>query len=153
MFIKTARQRSLSVYHLHMGGPDAAALEWLALLSPRFAPRLRQMGVSHAGAPEEADVVVVTGLLLDGNLDWVLAELARMPQPSVIVAAGDSVIDGGKWKKADLPALAPYALGHYADIPISVPGDPPTPQALIAALAAAQELIAGPGETLGRWDD
>ena len=153
MFVKTARQRSLSVYHLYMGGPDATAHEWQALLSPRFAPRLRQMGVTHVAEPESADVVVVTGLLLAGNLEWVLAELARLPQPSVIVAAGDSSIDGGKWKRAGLPALAPYSLGHYADVPISVPGDPQTPQALIAAIAAAQALLASPEETLGQWDD
>jgi len=81
-------------------------------------------------------VLVVTGLLTQGNLDAVLREIARMPQPSMVVAAGDAAINGGSWSRLGLPGLAPYLLSHYVDVQITVPGNPPTPQALLAALAA-----------------
>ena len=84
-----SRQRSLYVYHLHMGGPDGAAIEWRSLLSPRFATRLEQAGVRHVSSPEGADVVVLTGLLTARNLDAVLSALSRVPSPAVLVAAGD----------------------------------------------------------------
>src|SRR5438874_1231657 len=99
MYANTARHNSLSVYHLHMGGPDADAIEWQALLSPRFAPRLAQMGVTHVKSAGDADVVVVTGLLTERNLDSALTELASMPSPSVLVAVGDCAINGGSWSK------------------------------------------------------
>ena len=152
------------VYHLHMGGPDAAAVEWSALYAPRFEARIRHSNVEHVASAADADVVVVTGLLTPRNLDAVLAELAAMPSPSVLVAAGDSAIspsvlpddelrntDGPNTSAGNSPSS--YRLSHYADVHISVPGNPPTPQALIAALAAASNLLAQPREALQRWSD
>ena len=133
--------KSLYVYHLHMGGPDADALEWRALLASRYGQRLQQMGVTHVGSAKEADVVVVTGVLTARNLDSVLQELAAMPSPSAVIAAGDAAVGDGKWSHPHMPGLARHHLGHYVEITVSVPGDPPTPQALIAALAAAAEML------------
>lgn len=151
MVASSARQRSLFVYHLRMGGPNADALEWAALLSPRFDPRLRNMGVTHVNSAAAADIVVVTGLLLERNLDAVLTELASMPSPSVLIAVGDWAINGGRWAAADAPGIAEYPLAHYADVNISVPGEPPTPQAFIAAIAAAAKLLARPTPRLAQW--
>jgi membrane-bound hydrogenase subunit mbhJ len=153
MFTRNARQRSLFVYHLHMGGPDADAVEWRALLSSRFAPRLEQMGVRHVGSAPEADIVVLTGVVTEGNLDAVLAELAQVPLPSVLVAAGDAAANGAAWAKLELPRLSAHLLSHYADIQVSVPGAPPTPQALIAAIAAAAEALGRPGERIDTWEE
>lgn len=136
-----------------MGGPDADALEWRALKAPRYDARLKALGVRFVQSPWEADVMVLTGLLLAANLDNVLRELSNLPQPAVLVVAGDCAIEGGLWAKLEMPGLAPFPLSHYADIQISVPGDPPTPQALIAALAAAAERLVRPGERLGTWQD
>jgi Ni,Fe-hydrogenase III small subunit len=133
--------RSLYVYHLHMGGPDSDALEWRALLASRYALRLQQMGVAPVSSASEADVVVVTGLLTARNIDVVLQELASMPSPSVVIAAGDAASGDGKWANMRMPGLSPHNLGHYVEIAVSVPGDPPTPQALIAALAAAAKMV------------
>ena len=124
-----------------MGGPDADALEWRALLAPRYAQRLQQMGIAHVNSARDADVVVVTGLLTVRNLDAVLGELATIPTPSVVVAAGDAATGGGKWSGAQMPGVARHHLGHYVEIGVAVPGDPPNPQALIAALAAATEML------------
>jgi membrane-bound hydrogenase subunit mbhJ len=153
MFTTSARQKSISVYHLHMGGPDGDALEWRALKAPRYDARLKTLGVRFVESAWEADVIVLTGLLLATTLDHVLQELSNLPQPTVVVAAGDSAINGGQWAKLEMPGLAPYSLDHYVDIQISVPGDPPTPQALLAALAAAAERLVRPSERLAGWQD
>ena len=134
-------RRALFVCHLHMGGPDGAAVEWRALHAPRFARRLEQMGVTHVTDTSQADVIIITGLLTTHNLEAVLGELAGAPESSVLVAAGDTVIDGGIWSQLGMPGLNSQPLGHYADVHVSVPGDPPTPQALIAALAAAAGIL------------
>jgi Ni,Fe-hydrogenase III small subunit len=137
MFANSLRRRALSVYLLHMGGPNGDALEWEALFSTRFLSRLNKMGVTRAASTGEADVVLVTGLLTERNLDKVLTELANMHVSSTLVVAGDAAIDGGEWAEADLPGLSEYPLSHYVDVQITVPGNPPTPQALLVALGAA----------------
>ena len=153
MFPNAARGRSLFVYHLHMGGPNTDALEWQALLSPRFEPRLRSMGITHVWSAADADVVVVTGLLLQNNIEAVLTELAKVPSPSVLIAAGDSAINGGTWANAGLPGLSPHPLLHYTDVNITVPGERVTPQALLAALAAAAKHLSRSGNQLSQWGD
>ncbi len=135
MFSNSVRRRALSVYLLHMGGPNGEKLEWQALFSSRFLPSLRKMGVTVAASAGEADVALVTGVLTERNLDAVLAELARMPASSSLVVAGDAAINGGAW--AESPGLSEYPLSHYVDVQITVPGSPPTPQALLAVLIAA----------------
>lgn len=141
MIARTARQRSLHVYHMHMDGPDADALEWRALFSPRFAQKLRQMGVTHVSSASEADVVVVTGLLTNGNLDTVLSELAGLASPSVVIAAGDAAINGGVWSRMGMPTLSRHTLSYYVDIQVLVAGNPPIPDALIEGLAKAAEIL------------
>lgn len=135
MFANSLRRRALSVYLLHMGGPNGDALEWQSLFSPRFLPRLRKMGVAVVASAGDADVALITGVLTERNLDAVLGELARLPTSSTLVVVGDAAIDGGAW--AESPGLSEYSLSHYIDVQITVPGSPPTPQAMLAALIAA----------------
>jgi Ni,Fe-hydrogenase III small subunit len=150
MLINSARQRSLHVYHLHMGGADAAALEVQSLLAPRLLARLRQAGFEAATSAAGADIVLVTGLLTLRNVDSVLQSLADMPSPSVLVAVGDSAANGGASEKSGLPGLAVYPLTHYVEVHLSVPGNPPTPQALLAALNEAARLLTnGPDDEGG----
>lgn len=153
MLTNSARQKSVYVYHLYMGGADADAMECGALLAPRFQVRLRHLGIRFVATAAEADIVLVTGLLLVRNAGSVMEELAAMTSPAVLVAVGDAAINGGVWGEHALPGLAPYPLGHYADVGLSVPGNPPTPQAILAGLAAAARLITQPAEQLEAWRD
>ena len=122
------------MYHLHMGGPDGDAAACGSLLAPRFEMRLRNMGARFVRSAVEADVMLVTGLLLARNLDATLRELASLPQPSAIMAVGDAAINGGQWARLEMPGLAAYPLSHYVDIAFRVPGDPPTPQEIIGMI-------------------
>lgn len=140
MFGNLARRRSIAVYHLHMGGPDGDGAACGALLAPRFEVRLGDMGVRFVRSAREADIMLLTGLLLSRNLDDTLREIASLPQPSTIMLVGDAAINGGQWAKLEMPGLSAYPLSHYADIPVRVPGDPPTPQEIIGAIA---ECVAG----------
>jgi Ni,Fe-hydrogenase III small subunit len=134
MFAGLSRRRSVGLYHLHMGGPDGDAAACGALLAPRFEMRLRDMGARFVGSAGEADIMLVTGLLLARNLDAALRELAALPQPSAIIAVGDAAIDGGQWARLEMPGLAAYPLSHYVDIAFRVPGDPATPQEIVGMI-------------------
>ncbi len=137
---------------MHLGGADAPALEWRALFTPRYQARLKQLGVCLVDAASRGDVVVVTGVLTLRNLDSAMLELDAMPARSVLVAAGDAAIDGGIWARNDAPGLALYPLSHYVEVSLAVPGSPPTPQALLDALATAARLITNPGADRGGED-
>jgi Ni,Fe-hydrogenase III small subunit len=78
-----------------------------------------------------------------------------MPQPSVLVAAGSAAINGGQWAKAGLPGLTAFPISHYADVQVTVPGDPPTPQAFVAGLSAAASALRSTGPEAGgtAWED
>jgi Ni,Fe-hydrogenase III small subunit len=153
MFAPAARHRSLFVYALHMGGPDADALEVEDLLSSRYANRLEQLGVTFVPGPERADIVVATGLLTEGNMSAVFEALGRVPSPSVLVAAGDAAVSGSLWSRADLPAVSAHPLSHFAEVTLTVPGDPPTPQALVAAISAAAQSLARPPQPAPTWEE
>ncbi|HUP28287.1 MAG TPA: hypothetical protein VM409_07620, partial [Chloroflexia bacterium] len=64
-----------------------------------------------------------------------------------------SILAGSRWRLLEMPGLPPYPLTHYVDVQISIPGNPPTPQALAAALAAAAKILGDPGEHLRQWAD
>lgn len=136
-----ARRKSLYVYHLHMDGPDADALEWRSLFSPRFARQLEEMGVTRVSSASQADIVVVTGLLTANNLDSVLVELAGVPSPSVVMAVGDAAINGGIWASLGMPTLSKHPLNSYADVSVQVPGNPPTPEEMIKGLLQAADIL------------
>src|SRR5436305_847992 len=104
--VAVARRRSLSVYHLHMGGPDADASQVRDLPSPMFEARLRQMGAAFVQSAAGADVMLVTGLLTEKNLDAVLAQVAALPSPALVITVGDNATSGGTWAHLDSPALA-----------------------------------------------
>ncbi len=142
MFAGLARRKSVAVYHLHMGGPDADAEVCASLLAPRFEVRLREMGVRFVQSAAEADILLLTGLLLARNLDPTLRELASLPQPSAIIAVGDAAINGGQWAKLEMPGLSSYPLNHYAEITFRVPGDPPTPQDVITSISECALRVA-----------
>lgn len=135
MFTNRARRKATAIYHLHMGGPDGDAAACEALRSPRFETLLNGMGAHLVNTAAEADVLLLTGLLLHSNLDATLREIASMPQPSAIVAVGDAAINGGPWADLEMPGLSPYPIMHYADIQTVVPGNPPTPHEILAVLS------------------
>lgn len=145
MAVRASWRKMVGIYHLHMGGPDADAAACRSLLAPRLEVRLREVGAHFVSRAVEADIMLLTGLLLSHNLDAVLHEIALLPQPSSIIAVGDSASDGGQWARLEMPGLAAYGLGHYVDVQMKVPGDPPTPHDIIAAIS---ECLSRPAERL-----
>jgi Ni,Fe-hydrogenase III small subunit len=143
MFANFARQRSIAVYQLHMGGPDGDAAACKALGAPRFEARLAGLGIYFVETAREADVMLVTGLLLSRDIDYVLREIASLPQPSTVITVGDCATNGGQWAKLEMPGMSAHPLSYYADVPLSVAGDPPAPHDILNAIAEYTSRPAG----------
>ncbi len=82
-------------------------------------------------SPRHADGALITGVVTRNMTRPFLNTVAAIPAPKRLIAIGDCAINGG-------PFLASYAVegipGDYVPIDIVVPGCPPEPAAIIAAL-------------------
>lgn len=144
--------RSLFVRHIDGGSSNIVESELTAVLGPRY--NLTRYGIRFVSSPSHADVLLLTGPLTRNMLGPLRAAFSVMPEPRAIVTAGDWVPvshaeelgDPANWQVAramtasyatvDLPSeMRPAILAH-------IPGDPPDPQEIIAALVRVARLRA-----------
>lgn len=89
-------------------------------------------GLPDLGAPDSAlNVLVVAGTVTRLNSHLVRAAFDRLPQPRAVVAFGVCTISGGPYW--DSYAVLP-GIGDLVPVAVFVPGCPPHPSDLSAAL-------------------
>jgi NADH-quinone oxidoreductase subunit B len=119
-------------------GLACCAVEFVAA---SMDPALEELGVQpHAGSPERADVLVVSGTVTDKLAPAVRRLYERMPEPRHVISFGSCANSGG-------PYWDSYSVVKGVDtvVPVDlyVPGCPPRPETLLAGLRQLDELIAG----------
>lgn len=129
--------RSLVVYAVPAGECGGCALEWAALRGVVYG--LAQFGVLVAEAPVGADVLLVTGAMTRSLVAPVQRALAAMARPRWVVAVGNCADDGGVFKGSGAVA---GGVASAVPVDLVVPGCPPTPGAMLAALRALLEASA-----------
>lgn len=90
-------------------------------------------GTRLVASPRHADVALVTGPVTRNMAEPLRRTVAAMPQPPVVVAVGDCAIDCGEF------AGGYGVVGAVSDVvpvDLRVPGCPPEPAAIVAALRA-----------------
>ncbi|MDE3231457.1 MAG: hypothetical protein KGO05_16380 [Chloroflexota bacterium] len=135
---RVVRRASVWALGLHVGGCSACAESVAALAAPRYARRLRALGVTFARTPRQADILLLSGALTEQARASLEPLIAGTPRPRALVAIGDCAINGCVF--AGSAALtAPLAQVVGANVEIA--GCPPAPQAIIEAIAQAQRLL------------
>ncbi len=129
--------RSLHVRHLDAGSCNACDFEMGALSNPIYD--LHRFGIAFVASPRHADMLMVTGVVTR-NLEQALRmTYEAMPEPKLVMACGACACGGATYG-------ATYAVcGSAADIvpvDIAVPGCPPRPSSMIAAMCAAADILA-----------
>jgi Ni,Fe-hydrogenase III small subunit len=124
--------RALRVRHVDAGSNNGEEFELTALGNAYYD--IEQYGISFVASPRHADVLTVSGPVTR-NMEHALKTAYDMtPEPKIVVAVGDGAATGGIWKGS-------YAVvGGVSDvIPVDVviPGDPPSPTAMLTGLLAA----------------
>lgn len=107
----------------------------LACCSVEFAAAVAQgLLVAPPEAPADAHVLVISGTVTTALVPAIMADWDRLPEPRAAVAFGACATSGGPYW--DSYAVAP---GIDKSIPVQmyVPGCPPRPSALVAALREA----------------
>jgi membrane-bound hydrogenase subunit mbhJ len=129
-----------SIFPIDTSGCRACTESIYALQSPRFAARMRAAGIEFARTPRHADIVLITGALSQAARESVARVLAAVPEPRALVAVGNCAIDGCVF--AGSPEIDSNAA-ETLDVHVELPGCPPEPSAVLAAVIEAKRLLAG----------
>jgi len=124
-----ARGRSLALRHVDAGSCNGCEHELTLASSPYYD--LQRFGLGIVASPRHADVLLVTGAVTTRMHDALLRAYEAMPEPRRVAALGDCALGCG------LLGTAANLVGPVEDIlpvDIRIPGCPPAPEAIAAAL-------------------
>ena len=125
-----ALKKSLWLFHLATGSCNNCDIELLDCLTPRFD--VERFGIKKVGSIRHADVLAVTGIVTKQCLPRVKLLYEQAPKPVIVVALGTCPLTGGVFANS-------YNMAGPLDavIPVDayIPGCPPRPEAIIAAIA------------------
>jgi len=126
---ETGFRGSIQVRHVDAGSCNGCEIEVASAFGPVYD--LERYGVRLVASPRHADVLLVTGPVTHNMRDPLVKAYEAMPAPKRVVALGDCARDCGIF--ADAYGVF-GAVGDVVPVDVSVPGCPPTPEAIIAAL-------------------
>lgn len=128
--------RSLAIREVAAGSSNAEEIEMTALGNAFYD--VDRFGVHFVASPRHADALFVSGPVARNMAEPLRRTYAAMPEPRIVVAVGDGAIDGGIFKGSY--AIA-GAVKDVIPVDFEIPGDPPSPQAIITALGAIMKRL------------
>ncbi|HUA03223.1 MAG TPA: hypothetical protein VMB27_04915 [Solirubrobacteraceae bacterium] len=124
-------RRSLHIRHVDAGSDGAVEQEIAALLNPYYD--MQRLGLFFTASPRHADVLLVTGPVTKPMEAPLRRAYEAMPDPRVVVAAGTDACSGSIWTEPEVLG----GVDRVLPVDVYVPGDPPTPVALLHGLLLA----------------
>jgi Ni,Fe-hydrogenase III small subunit len=130
--IRRRLRRSLHIRHMDTGSDNSTDWELNALVNPIYD--VQRLGIDFVASPRHADLLLCTGAVTRNLEPALRATYEAMPQPAIVVAAGTEACGGGIVQGS-------YAVAGGVDrclpVDVYIPGDPPSPLALIHGLLLA----------------
>lgn len=129
-FAVQALTRSLNVFHVAGSACNNCDIEILDALTPRYD--LERFGIVLVGSVRHADVLLLSGIFNRKAALRARRVFDQAPRPVVVVAVGGCACGGLMFKDSynwDGP------IGDRIPVDAYVPGCPPKPEAMIAAVA------------------
>ena len=121
--------RSINVFHLSSGSCNNCDIEILDCLTPRFD--LERFGVTLVGSIKHADAMLCTGSANRMTVPIIKRLYEQMPKPGFVIVWGACGCSRGLFKDS-YNTTAP--LDEIIPVDAYIPGCPPKPEAVIAAL-------------------
>jgi Ni,Fe-hydrogenase III small subunit/Pyruvate/2-oxoacid:ferredoxin oxidoreductase delta subunit len=128
--------RSLHVRQVDAGSCNGCELEIAATANPVFD--LERFGIHFVASPRHADVLLVTGPVTRTMETALRRTLEATPEPRVVVAVGACGCSGGLFGEGTYASLG--GVDRVVPVDVYVPGCPPPPQAILAALFVAMGI-------------
>ena len=126
--------RSLNVFHLAGSACNNCDIEILDALTPKYD--VERFGITLVGSIRHADLILLSGIFNKKAAVRARRLYEQAPKPLVVIAIGGCPCTGIIFRDSynwDRPP------GEYIPIDIYVPGCPPKPEAIIAAVIRAAE--------------
>lgn len=134
--IDKSMKKSPWIYHINAGSCNGCDIELVAVLTPLYDAE--RYGFKLTGTPRQADIVVVTGPVTRQSRDRLVRTLRQVPEPFCVVSLGSCPRSGNVFKGS-------YAidgpLEKWVNVDVSIGGCTPKPEAIIAGLAKAAEIL------------
>ncbi len=124
-----ALRGSVHVRHVDVGSCNGCEIEVGQAFGPVYD--VDRYGVHLVASPRHADVLAVTGVVTHNMRAPLERTLDATPRPRMVVAIGDCACDGGEFVGA---YGVVGAVGDVVPVDLQVPGCPPTPDEIVAAL-------------------
>ena len=124
-----ALRGSAQVRHVDAGSCNGCEIELAAAFGPVYDAE--RYGARLVASPRHADVVLVTGVVTRNMAEPLRLTVAATPQPRVVLAVGDCARDCGAFRGA---YGVVGAVGDVVPVDLTVPGCPPAPADIVAAL-------------------
>jgi len=124
-----ALRGSAQVRHVDAGSCNGCEVEVAAVFGPVYDAE--RYGVRLVASPRHADVVLVTGVVTHNMREPLRRTVEATPTPRVVLAVGDCARDCGAFAGGYGVA---GAVDDVVPVDLSVPGCPPEPDVIVAAL-------------------
>lgn len=120
---------SVQLRHVDTGSCNGCEIEIASAFAPTYD--MSRYGVRLVASPRHADGLLVTGVVTKNMSQPLQRVLEATPRPRRVIACGDCAINDGIFGNGhgvDAP------LSSFTDIDVEIPGCPPHPDDIIAAL-------------------
>ena len=120
---------SLQLRHVDAGSCNGCELEIASAFGPVYDAE--RFGARLVASPRHADAVLVTGPVTRNMADPLRKTVEALPEPRLVIAVGDCAHDCGVFRGG---YGVEGAVGDVVPVDLSIPGCPPTPEAITQAL-------------------
>lgn len=120
---------SLQIRHVDAGSCNGCEVEIAAAFGPVYDAE--RYGARLVASPRHADALLVTGVVTRNMAAPLRATLDATPLPRRVIACGDCALNRGVF--GDAYGVV-GAVREVVDVDVEIPGCPPTPGQIIAAL-------------------
>ncbi len=120
---------SVQVRHVDAGSCNGCEIEIGAAFGPVYDAE--RYGARLVASPRHADVVLVTGVVTRNMAEPLRRTVEATPDPRLVLAVGDCARNCGAFAGAYGVA---GAVSDVVDVDLEVPGCPPGPDDIVAAL-------------------
>ena len=126
---RTPLRGSVQIRHVDAGSCNGCEVEIGAAFGPVYDAE--RYGARLVASPRHADALLVTGVVTRNMAEPLRRTYAAVPAPKLVVAVGDCARDCGVFAGAYGVA---GAVGDIVPVDAEVPGCPPRPEAIVAAV-------------------
>lgn len=124
-----ALRGSAQIRHVDAGSCNGCEIEIGQAFGPVYDAE--RYGAKLVASPRHADVILVTGVVTQSMKLALERTVEATPQPRLVVACGDCAVNGGLFLEGHAVAGIPADI---VDVDLEIPGCPPSPEDIIAAL-------------------